>query len=206
MRVNESLRLIGVTGALTVLTVGVASANRLSFSNRNITAVWNKLNFSDPTGEVVNIECDIVIDASMHSGTSTKLNSSLIGYVTRAPQPQSCVGGTATIPQESLPWHIRYESFDGTLPRPSGLRLQGVQVSFRINVGFSCLYRSTATEPVLGIARIEANGLVTGLAADTSALIPRVEGSIFCPTASRFANTGRITLLGTNNNISIRLI
>lgn len=205
MRRILMLRLVIVVGVLLVF-VSAASANRLSVSNRNIRLVWNKLNFTDPSGEVVNIECDVTSEGSMHTSTITKTRGALVGYITRVPQPQNCVGGSATILQETLPWHIRYDSFTGSLPRPSGTRLQGVLISFRLNVGFTCLYRSTATEPVMGIVEIEANGLATGMRADETVLIPRAEGSIFCPASGRFRNVGRLTLLGATTNISVRLI
>lgn len=206
MLTRSKLLLTGLLAALVlVAAVGTASANRLSISNKNIRAVWNKLNFTD-AGRVVNIECDVTIEGSFHVNTITKTRGALIGYISRAPQPQNCVGGGATILQESLPWHVRYDSFTGTLPRLTGVRLQLVLAAFRLNVGFECLYRSNATEPAFGIANVETNGLVTGLTADNTTTIPRVEGSIFCPASGRFENTGRVTLLGATTNISVRLI
>lgn len=191
---------------LLALAAGASSANRFSISNRNIRIVWNKINFSDPSGEVVNMECDITVEGSLHTGTITKTRGSLIGYITRAPQPQNCAGGSVTILQEALPFHVRYDSFTGSLPRPSGERLQVVGAAFGVNVGFSCLYRSSATEPLFMIDNIEANGLITGVRADESTTFPRVEGGIFCPATGRFRNTGRMTGLGTSTNISLRLI
>lgn len=190
---------------LLALAAGASSANRFSISNRNIRIVWSKINFSDPGG-VVNVECDVTVEGSLHNGTITKTRGSLIGYVTRAPQPQNCVGGAVTILQEALPFHIRYDSFTGSLPRPSGERLQIVSAAFSMNVGFNCLYRSTAAEPLFMIDNIEPNGLITGVTSDSTAAVPRAEGSIFCPASGRFENTGRMTGLGTSTNISLRLI
>lgn len=207
MLTHLRLLVVGLLAAfLLTVAVGASSANRLSISNRNIRSVWNKLNFTDSGGEVVNVECDITIEGSLHNSTITKTRGALIGYVTRAPQPQNCTGGGATIPQETLPFHVRYDSFTGTLPRPSGERLQIVGATFRMNVGFECTYKTTAEAPAFFIDNIEANGLITGLSADVNGLISRFEGSIFCPEAGRFRNTGRMTLLGTSNNISLRLI
>lgn len=194
-----------LAAALLTAAVGYASGNRLSVSNRNIRVVWSKINFTD-AGRVTNLECDVTIEGSFHTNTITKTRGALIGYVSRAPQPQNCVGGGATLLQESLPWHIRYDSFTGSLPRVTGERLQIVLVAFRFNVGFECLYRSTAAEPMFGIANIEPNGLVTGLTLDNATTVPRAEGSIFCPASGRFENTGRVTLLGSTTNLSVRLI
>lgn len=187
------------------LTAATAPANRISISNRNIRIVWNKLNVTD-AGGIVNVECDVTVEGSLHSSTITKTRGGLIGYVTRVPQPQNCIGGGGTVLQETLPFHIRYDSFLGTLPRFGGERLQIVGATFRMNVGFECLYKATAEEPVYMIDNVEANGLITGLSAESGTTIPRFEGSIFCPTTVRFTNTGRMTVLGTSANVMLRLI
>lgn len=181
--------------------VSSAFANRLSMSNRNIRATWERLNFKD-AGHIVDVSCDVTIEGSFHTSTITKTRGALIGYITRAPQPQNCEGGEATILQASLPWHIRYDSFTGALPGFTGVRIQLVLASFNFNMGFTCLYRSTSGAPLFAIM----NAISPVLTADSLVSIPRAEGSVFCPTSQYPEGVAVLSLLGTIFSIFFRLI
>ena len=190
--------------AIFAAVVSSASASRLSVSNRESRIVWRPLRL-EAAGELV--QCDVTLEAEFHSNTIRKTAHALIGFVTRA-SLNNCIEGSATILQASLPWHVTYESFAGTLPRPTSVRLLLINASFRADPPElpACLARTTTANPALGDALIEPNGLVTGLRAVESASIPLSEGFGCGLFSGRFIGTGTVTNLTGTTNISIRLI
>lgn len=195
------LRVSGLLGLVFTSAASSASANRLSISNKNIRASWPGLNFSDPDG-IVETTCAVTIEGSFHASTITKTTGALIGYITRVPQIPSCTGGGATFLQESLPWHIRYDSFTGALPNIIGVRIQLLLVAVRVDVGFLCLFRSSATTPLVQVIELSSSIL----RAYSRASIPKIEGSVFCPPTVAPENAAFLTLLGTTQAISVSLI
>jgi len=101
------------------IIVGNASANRLSINETRFRIVWNRLTFNEETAEARDV-CPVTMEGSFHSGTIRKVLGALIGHVTRA-AAGACTGGGLTILRETLPWHVTYEGFFGTLPRITGL-------------------------------------------------------------------------------------
>jgi hypothetical protein len=210
MRTRTKLLFVGFTAALVFsMTVASASATRLSISNRNFRATFTPLTLGSTAG--VRISCPVTLEGSFHSATINKTLEALIGHVTRASvTTASCTGGRATIAQSSLPWHIRYGGFTGTLPRLSGVILRLVGATFTVEdteTGATCTTRTTATQPGVGIVTVEANGLVTGLRADESRFIP-LSGEFLCFFAGEgfFSGNARVTLLGSTANIRVTLI
>jgi hypothetical protein len=150
--------------------------------------------------------------ASTHEASS-RPRAPLIGYVTRAifGPVTNCVKTNVTnitTLTASLPWHLRYDSFTGSLPAITGLRLQIVGFAFLLTAfGQSCLYKSTATEPAFGIARREAGGTITELTADNTSTIPLNVGGGLCPTTFTFSgNATRVTKLGETATVTLTLI
>ncbi|HZV73419.1 MAG TPA: hypothetical protein VFF79_06865 [Conexibacter sp.] len=195
--------------------VGTASANRLSVSESTLRAVWpeeSKLNFSNTAGGL-EISCSVTLEGSFHSRSIVKTRGSLIGYITRAivGPVANCVKNNVTNVQvltASLPWHVRYDSFTGTLPAITGVRLQLVGAAFLLTAfGASCLYRSTPEQPAFGIANREAGGTITGLQAENGSEIPLASGGILCPASGTFNGTAtRVTKLGETATIRLTLI
>jgi hypothetical protein len=181
-----------------------ASAARFSVSTRNIRAVWNPL---DMNSAGLHIRCPITLEGSFHSSTLTKVRGALVGYISRASVlSASCEGsGTATVLQAYLPWHVRYDSFRGTLPSISGVRLGLVEAAFEINVGFLCLFAATATNPLFAIAELRS-GVITGLQGDLGSGIPLFRGIFLCPEGLFFTGTATVAALGTTSAVTIRLI
>jgi hypothetical protein len=209
MRFHGRLALAGLTAAFVLAAaVSTASANRLSLSERGFQTIWTAPLSGGGGGEIAS-ECQITLRGSFHSATLAKVAAALVGHIFGA-TVGSCITGGTTVLRETLPWHLRYQSFTGTLPRITGVTLQNIGASFRVEEGFgqACLYRTTATNPSRLIAEIEANGLVTGLRADETATIP-MTGPFPCElteNASTFRGTASFTRTGTTNLISIRLI
>lgn len=196
--------------AMLAAVVGSAAAGRLSVSNKNFRITWQNLLFAN-TVTSGSVKCPVTLEGSFHSQTIRKVARALVGYITRAAVSSlPCTGGTVTVNQETLPWHLTYEGFIGTLPRIEGIRLLLVRDSWIINSeGNSCRRTTTTENPASVIANVGGSGQVTGLRADETRKIPLVNGpgGVFCGLGQGLqSGTGAVTLLGTNNAISIRLI
>ena len=202
---RSRLLLAGLMATLLLsAAVATASANRLSTSSQNFRAVWTPLTFAPGP-----VECNVTLEGSYHSATITKTVGALIGYVTRASvDNRSCTGGHATVLTETLPWHIRYRGYTGTLPNISGVVTGMVGSAFRVEINFfgaSCLVRTTAEHPAVGIINVGTGGVVTGLRADEGTHIPMTNGCELFGEAS-FTGTARVTTPGTSTSITVRLI
>src|SRR5437868_5842877 len=109
-------------------------------------ATWARLIFS---GGVGNIECEVVAEGAFHERTISKTRGTLSGLLTSA-NVTRCARGGVTVLRETLPWHLRYDSFSGTLPNITNIRATIVGVAFRLRepaFGIECLSRSTTEEP-----------------------------------------------------------
>jgi hypothetical protein len=196
--------------AVLAAAVGTATAQRLVVSNQQIRAVWSSLELGNSvTSET--LRCPVTLEGSFHSRTIVKTVGSLVGYVTRAAVSNAvCTGGHATILQETLPWHLTYQSFTGTLPNISSVTLNLIRAGFIIETAANnCRAVTTALRPARGIATVGAGGAVTGLRADETATIPLVNGpgGFACSLATGFfRGVGAVTLLGNTTAISITLI
>jgi hypothetical protein len=198
-----------LAGMLMALAVSSASARRFEISNQAFRAVWSAMVFSNPEGSV-RVVCPATMEGSFHSRTISKVHESLVGYVTRAVIAEAqCQGGRARALPETLPWHVRYASFSGTLPAIRGVLFGVVGMSGLVEpvAGISCLYRSTELQQALVTAEIEAEGRVGPLTWAIEARIGLSSGGLLCPREGSFSGTSApITLLGTTTRITARLV
>jgi len=108
----------------------------------------------------------------------------------------------------TLPWHVQYQSFAGTLPRISSVRITIVGFAFLINVsGVNCLYQSTQVNPQVG--RFNANETTGQLESFTLEPVPNVKlhaGNFLCPTEIGLAGTGGVTVAGSTTKLTVRLV
>jgi len=202
--------------------VSLASASRLSFSASSFRLAWDRtiagatdLTFASTIGSPVT--CPLTLEGTFHSQTITKTANLLVGYVTRASigtngaSTAVCTGGNATVLTATLPWHVQYSSFGGTLPNITSVTLRLIGGSFSFNAGtVTCLARGSATEPGVGIVEV-ANPTTTRellfIRADETRNITLREGSFGCGIANgRFRGVGAVTLLGSTARPLIRLI
>jgi hypothetical protein len=227
VHIRSSALLAGLAAAavLALALAAGASARQFEINQQAIRAVWSgemsSMTFGLPIG--VNVICPVTLEGSLHSRRLSKISGLLMGYITRAGTTKSsCNGGIMLFltAEESegepntLPWHIRYQSFEGTLPAITGIHVLVVDMSFRLTVtlmGMSrrCLYRSTETMPASFIARINpANGTVVGMVADETRPVPRSAGQeAVCPeTASLRGGTTNVTQLGTTTSLVVTLV
>jgi hypothetical protein len=195
-----------VTSVLAVVA-GTASANRLEIPNTtSFRFSWSQLTFTF-AGRTVN--CEVRLTGLFHSRTITKVPGNLIGYVNEATTINLCTGGEARALKESLPWHVRYASFTGTLPNISRIIIQIIGMSFRIQPRemIACLFRSSTTEPALFIFEVR-EGTLNSIEPAPGEITLQPGG--MCEMAGRvtLGNVlrGSVSVLGEVASIQIRLI
>jgi hypothetical protein len=212
MHTRSKLVLAGLAATmLMAFAVGSASAGRLSISNQNLRITWNALEFFGEGGIEATVRCHVTLEGSFHSRTIAKSIGSLLGYVTRAtvsPREQ-CTGGAATILAATLPWHVTYEGFEGTLPNITGIRLGLKRTAFLVEVGLgtSCLFAEGGVgSTARGTAVREAGGRITNLLPDETIRLARVSGTFGCPTSGGFRGNSTVAGLGTTTPVTVTLI
>jgi hypothetical protein len=211
MRARSKLCLAGLTASLLMsLAVSSASANRISITNPRYRTAWSSLRFLDGGG-VSRLTCQVTIEGSFHSATIRKIRGALAGFMTTARvHDPSCTGGGATILNESLPWHITFDSFTGTLPSLSGIVFLAHDLAFRIDpgrLGLACLYSADATHRARGTVNVtQPGGGANTSTADTTIRLLRQSGSGLCPTEGGFEGIGQVFLQGNTSRISVTLI
>ena len=208
MRTRSKLILAGLAATLLMsLAVSSASANRLSISNTRARIVWTEYVLTSGEGGERLVTCPLTLEGSFHSATIAKVIGALIGHINRASFAEaSCRGGRMTISQASLPWHITYEGFAGTLPRITEitLLLRGMNYTLEI-FGVVCGY-GRPEENLRAIANVEASGGITSLVPDTTIALAKLSGGILCPGTSGFSGRASVTLQGNTTRITVRLI
>jgi hypothetical protein len=211
--VNPFLRRILIVLTVVILltaAVATATASRLSVTDQQTRIVWRSLELS--TSSIISMRCAVTLEGSFHGSTIAKTRDLLIGLITNAAvQNGQCTGGRATVLRETLPWHLTYNSFRGTLPRIESVTLNLIRAGFIIESGgvAICKAVTSVASPARGIANIGPSGRVEGLRADETAAIPLTNGpgGFSCGLGrGTFSGTGTVTLLGTSNSISVRLI
>jgi hypothetical protein len=208
MRTRSKLLLAALTAAMCMaMAVGSASATRLNTNANNWKIVWTSLSLNAP-GAGATVTCAVTLEGSFHSTSITKTSGSLVGYVQNAEVRNACTGGTARALRETLPWHVRYDSFTGTLPTITGVKLQLVGARFNIFPSglAECLTETTAAKPAKGIANVEAGGRITSFSADSTATIP-LRGGFLCSLAGEGNFSGNGTATQKNGEpLTVRLI
>jgi hypothetical protein len=133
VRMHYRKTLLALLAATVMLTAfsSVASAGRLSVSSNLFRVTWRSLEFE--SAALGTVRCPITLEGSYHARTMAKVNGALVGYITRAGiGTAGCTGGRATALAETLPWHIRYRSFVGTLPRIAEI-VEDAYAAIRVN-------------------------------------------------------------------------
>jgi hypothetical protein len=215
-----------IAALIVTVAVATADARRFELSNQHIRIIWNPAVGTERLAFGVlesGVECPVTFEGSFHSRTISKVSGQLVGYITKAALTKAecefdpgveniiILNGVELLPEgavstNTLPWHIRYDSFTGVLPRITGMRLQIIGLSVRLQIPGACLYKSTAAGPAYGILQIEAGGTVTGFKAEeTAPTIPRFAG-VLCHEAIGWAGIGKVVLLGTTTAIVVRLV
>jgi hypothetical protein len=179
------LTLAAVCAALLLAAlVGPASAGRLSLSALRVRTTWSRINWRGALGTV---ECEVILNSGFHERTFVKTPLRLIGFVT-AGNINRCAKGSATLLRETLPWHLRYDSFSGALPRIASITARVIGMSFRFSepvFRIECLSATTPEAPGLFIFnRDTTTGATTSVA---------LGGSIRCGGAINGSVEGNTT-------------
>jgi hypothetical protein len=199
-----------LTTIILATTITTAHAERLEFSNNTIRAIWSSLELSNiVTSETV--RCAVTLEGSFHSRTVEKIGGRLVGYITRGNiQNNQCTGGNATVLSETLPWHLTYSNFRGTLPRIENVLMNLIRFGFIIRTAANtCRAITEIFRPFRGIINLNTtNGRVEGLRADETAGISLSNGpgGALCGFGtSKFQGTAPVTQLGSTASISMTL-
>lgn len=215
MRMRSRIALCALTTTLVLAAaVSGAGARRIELSNQRFRIIWNPLQFSN-TGIGFSTGCPVTLEGSFHSKTLSKVSGNLVGYVTRtyiqhpscSPRFVNFLSGAPEAEPSTLPWHVRYDSFSGTLPSITQLDFQIInfEVDIELN-GTTCLFGSTPARPFFLLVTIGAGGILEK-AIPTNAMIPRNgSNALLCPTEIEISGRGNITLLGNENAITVRLV
>ena len=138
------------------------------------------------------------VSGSFHARTITKTVGSLIGYITEA-SSTNCSFGSATLNRASLPWHLRYRSFSGTLPNITGRSetVAGAEWTIREpTFGVTCTIRRETSSMTITYA--VSGGTVTSAA---------VSGSSPCGSfTGALSGTETNVTNGSGARISVTLI
>jgi hypothetical protein len=198
---------LAVTLAM-ALAVGSGSANRLSISHGSLLrAIWS--NFVVAASGIRLADCHLTLEGSFHSATISKVSGALVGFITRGSiNTGACLTNDATLLAETLPWHITYSGFNGTLPAPEPkFAISGFSVRVTAPLFGPCLTRTERSHPALLIAQPNyeggRNGLVNGLTFENGAMIDCVSlgSTTFGGSAASVTEQP-----GGSANILIRLI
>jgi hypothetical protein len=202
---TKRLFTILAVGGIMVVAVGSASATQLSVNSTTFRFAWASLELGNTAGLGNVLRCPLTLEGSFHSSTIAKVARSLIGLVTTA-RTGTCTGGTTTIHQESLPWHLTYESFAGTLPNITGVSLLFTGAFFEINNGAAtCSARTETRNNAAAIARLDATGRVTNIVADRTHQIP-LTGGLCALVRGYFEGEGTVTQLNSTTGVIITLV
>jgi hypothetical protein len=172
-------------------SVGTASANRLSVNELTWRHTWTVITFS---AAMNSIRCALTVEGSFHSAISRKVSGALSGFATRATL-RACSGGSGTILNETLPWHVTYAGFTGTLPHISSVlnELIGAGITVQPSGSLKCVMRMTSENPGRSISHIGASGEAREITAEEGAEIPLFGEGGLC----RFAGEGHLGGTGT---------
>jgi hypothetical protein len=207
MRVLNRLLLAALVATPVVALAAVgATANRLEISNfeRGFNIKSGSIKFM--VGEKT-VDCEERLIGTFHSRTMPKTEGLLIGYINMPSIINLCTGGTAVFLTETLPWHVRYASFSGTLPKITQLTLQivGLRVLIRPTLGVSCLATTTTTNPLTVFAIMSATeAIIESIRFNEAVGIPLT--GMGCPGEGRIGGEGVITVPAELASIQVRLI
>jgi hypothetical protein len=200
MRLSRLLLAAATATVLLGVLVATASATRIESSATTLRAQFREVRFEGIFGSAV---CQVTLEGSLHSRTIVKTRGLLIGYITSA-RLGPCAVGAATILTETLPWHVQYDSFEGTLPTITSIRTNVIGAAFRVrtNTGENCLSRSTAANPAVGTYNI-AGGVINS--ANIGGRIP-TGAECFGVSGTFSSDSGPVTVLNSTTRITVRLI
>jgi hypothetical protein len=193
---------VATTVAVIVLGVFVtaAFARALFPSNRSFRAAFAGVEFA---GFSTTVRCPMTIEGPLHARVF-KIVGSLVGSITRASSGM-CSQGAATVLGETLPWHLRYAGFQGTLPNITSVAYDLVGLAVNVQetgFGLRCLLRSTTEAPASltftrGVGGVLSRVDVSGVMVNAGCFVSRVTLS---------GASSSLTVLGSASLITLTLV
>lgn len=201
MHARSRLLFAGLLSTLLLAhAAGSASASRLSLSETGFKFMYSPISFVPSFGS--SIKCPVTLEGSFHGRTASKTAGALAGFITRA-SLGTCEAGRARFNTETLPWHLQYGSFEGTLPNITGITEYVIRPSWEMDgeifgLRVTCRY----TAPRQGaVNHRESRGVITEHRPLGEAVSSETSG---CPTGRP---TGTATVkTPTGGTISVSLI
>jgi len=196
--------------AVLITATATTTAGKLSLNTRTFRATWTNLEWVAKSFlGTETVRCPVTMEGSFHSATIQKTRSALIGHVTKATSFSArCTGGTFSVLQETLPWHVTYESFAGNLPNISAVFLLLIGMSFRItsNSGLRCLARSEPNHNLTLRATLDGTGVITSLEPAANEL--PLTGGFPCElgNGSLLPSRSTVAVLNSSTRLIVRLI
>ena len=213
MRLTRKLVLTALAATALLAAIATTSAAReFETSETRIRTVFRPLILRSSSGD--SVTCTVTLEGSFHYRTIRKVEGSLIGYITRAiVETPTCrssptAGITIAALTETLPWHITYLDFSGTLPNVT-LRIRINRFSFNfINVPIigRCRYTASTNYIVGGPAGRE---ITEGTRSATLIMENgvRIRSETFgCPEFQTESAATPVTIQGGTTAVTIRLI
>lgn len=221
---RTSFKLVVAAFAATLLlsaAVGGASARNLSINNQGLRITFSSIEMN--AEEFAVIRCQATLEGSFHTRTVAKVAGTLVGAITSARVKQeTCREGIAAAfngterynggtPSNTLPWHLTYEGFSGTLPNITSMQalISRFRLGTRDNAALCTGQYGTATDNITVSASRGEGGAITSVApveGRNSITMFRRDAGLFCPLAGRMAGRGEVMLLGATNRLTITLI
>jgi hypothetical protein len=208
-RCRTSLALSLVAACLAV-AVGPASAGRLSFSSTTFRLVWPEMRVTMPlstTELTMQAICGVTLAGTFHARTLAKTAGQLVATLSPTTIiPTPCRVGRGIYLLEN--WHLRYESFGGTLPSISSLTfsLTGLNAVWEEPLwGFRCLYGATPESPARVVATV-VRGAITGIRWDETQGIPGGGEGGICGRPATFSGSGTMAEKSSSAAITFSLI
>lgn len=192
MRLAKHMAIIALSFAVFGVLTAMASANRLSISTQTFSVTWTSAEFSGGFGTS---RCNMTIAGSIHTNTIVKTTGALVGYINRASIGR-CATGSGTVLTATLPWHVAYAGFNGTLPgniinNTYNILNDNWQTSEPV-FGIVCLATSSTSSPVTGTFNL-TSGRVTSVTLGGAIPCAGVRGTLGGTSSTNSAMT--ITLI-----------
>jgi hypothetical protein len=168
----SKLLLAGLAAALLCSAIASSAlARNFSQNEQRLKITYSPLSFVPSFGSTT--RCGITLESSLHSRTYAKVNESLVGYIFNAVNGV-CESGAIRANTETLPWHITYNGFTGTLPNITGLNRNVHNSSYEINgeifgLRVRCRYNIAVKRYIRTVTRGVMSAERAGTEADRSA-------------------------------------
>lgn len=207
MRHDSKLLIAAIAAtALLGMAANAASARRFEIPNweKGFKISWRPMTVIAGGNE---IRCPVILEGEYLVHEFIKRAGTRIAKVTEA-RTGVCERGQLILKRESLPWERTYQSFTGTLPNITSIRVRTIGIGFRVENGMmECTGTAGAERPGSDIALV-TSGEITGDEAESGARI-ETSGGFFCtfPGEASFSGPAEgISVKTGPEGIRIRLI